>query len=67
MEYFDIPTGKYAKDAAAINFVLRTLNNGGYTQLDAMQGLGYLNGDYNLISKYVVGSKEHKPLGRIFA
>lgn len=57
VEYFDIPTGKYAKDAAAINFVLRTLNNGGYTQLDAMQGLGYLNGDYNLISKYVVGNK----------
>lgn len=57
VEYFDIPTGKYAKDAAAINFVLKTLNNGGYTQLDAMQGLGYLNGDYNLISKYVVGTK----------
>jgi hypothetical protein len=57
VEYFDIPTGKYAKDAAAINFVLRTINNGGYTQLDAMQGLGYLNGDYNLISKYAVGTK----------
>ena len=57
VEYFDIPTGKYAKDAAAINFVLKTLNNGGYTQLDAMQGLGYLNGDYNLISKYVIGAK----------
>lgn len=57
VEYFDIPTGKYSKDAAAINFVLKTLNNGGYTQLDAMQGLGYLNGDYNLISKYIVGNK----------
>ena len=57
VEYFDLPTGKYSKDAAAINFVLKTLNNGGYTQLDAMQGLGYLNGDYNLISKYVVGNK----------
>lgn len=57
VEYHDIPTGKYAKDAAAINFVLKTIDNGGYTQLDAMQGLGYLNGDYNLISKYVVGSK----------
>lgn len=57
VEYFDLPTGKYSKDAAAINFVLKTLNNGGYTQLDAMQGLGYLNGDYNMISKYVVGNK----------
>lgn len=57
VEYFDIPTGKYAKDAAAINFVLKTIDNGGYTQLDAMQGLGYLNGDYNLISKYAIGTK----------
>lgn len=57
VEYFDIPTGKYAKDAAAINFVLKTIDNGGYTQLDAMQGLGYLNGDYNLISKYIVSTK----------
>lgn len=56
VEYFDIPTGKYAKDAAAINFVLRSLNNGGYTQLDALQGLGFLKGDYNLISKYILGS-----------
>ena len=25
---------------------------GGYTQLDAMQGVGYLQGDYNFITKY---------------
>ncbi len=57
VEYFDIPTGKYAKDAAAINFILKTLDNGGYTQLDATQGVGYLYGDYNLISKFVTGTK----------
>ncbi len=57
VEFFDIPTGKYAKDAYAINFVMKPLNNGGYTQLDASQGIGYLNGDYNLVSKFVTGTK----------
>lgn len=57
VEFFDIPTGKYAKDAYAINIVMKPLNNGGYTQLDACQGVGYLNGDYNLISKFMTGSK----------
>lgn len=57
VEYYDIPSGKFSKDASAINFVLKKQNNGGYTQLDALQGVGYLNGDYNLISKYVIGTK----------
>lgn len=57
VEFHDMPTGKYAKDAYAINIVMKQLNNGGYTQLDARQGGGYLNGDYNLISKFMAGSK----------
>lgn len=57
VEYFDIPSGKYAKDACAINIIMKPLNNGGYTQLDASQGVGYLYGDYNLISKFVTGTK----------
>lgn len=57
VEFFNVPTGKYAKDAYAINIVMKPLNNGGYTQLDALQGVGYLNGDYNLISKFMTGSK----------
>ena len=57
VEFFDVPTGKYAKDAYAINIVMKPLNNGGYTQLDASQGAGYLNGDYNLVSKFVTGTK----------
>lgn len=57
VEYFDVPSGKYAKDAYAINIIMKTLNNGGYTQLDASQGVGYLYGDYNLISKFVTGTK----------
>lgn len=57
VEYFDVPNGKYAKDAYAINIIMKTLNNGGYTQLDASQNVGYLYGDYNLISKFVTGTK----------
>lgn len=57
VEYFDVPTGKYAKDAYAINIIMKPLNNGGYTQLDASQNVGYLHGDYNLISKFVTGTK----------
>lgn len=57
VEYFDVPTGKYAKDAYAINIIMKPLYNGGYTQLDASQNVGYLYGDYNLISKFVTGTK----------
>ena len=57
VEYFDVQTGKYAKDAYAINIIMKPLNNGGYTQLDASQNVGYLYGDYNLISKFVTGTK----------
>ena len=57
VEYFDVPTGKYAKDAYAINIIMKPLNNGGYTQLDVSQNVGYLYGDYNLISKFVTGTK----------
>lgn len=57
VEYFDVPNGKYAKDAYAINIIMKPLNNGGYTQLDASQNVGYLYGDYNLILKFVTGTK----------
>lgn len=57
VEYFDVPNDKYAKDAYAINIIMKPLNNGGYTQLDASQNVGYLYGDYNLISKFVTGTK----------
>ena len=54
VEYIDMPTGKYAKDVAALNFVTKRLTHGGYTQIDALQGLGFLQGDYNTVSKYSV-------------
>ena len=52
VEYYDLPTGKFANDNASINFVMKKPAEGGYTQLDAMQGVGYLQGDYNFITKY---------------
>ena len=53
VEYYDLPTGKFANDNASINFVMKNSTEGGYTQLDAMQGVGYLQGDYNFITKFV--------------
>lgn len=52
VEYYDLPTGKFANGNASINFVIKKPTEGGYTQLDAMQGIGYLQGDYNFITKY---------------
>lgn len=57
VEYYDVPSGKYAKDAAAINIVMKTPSDGGYIQLDALQGIGFLKGDYNLISEYIISNK----------
>lgn len=65
VEYYDIPTGKYAKDASAINFLIKKPDNGGYTQIDALQGIGFLNGDYNLVSKYISGTKKPDIMGWI--
>ena len=55
VEYYDMPTGKYANDKAVINYIVKTYTSGGYTQVDALQGAGYLKGDYNLTSKYSLG------------
>ena len=55
VEYYDMPTGKYANDKAVINYIVKTYTSGGYTQVDALQGVGYLKGDYNLTSKYSLG------------
>ena len=52
IEYFDSPSGKYSIDASSINFVLKEPTSGGYTLLEGKQGIGYLIGDYNLVSKY---------------
>ncbi len=51
VEYFDMPTGQYAGDKAAINYLIKERTTGGYVTLDGTQTLGYLNGDYNAVVK----------------
>lgn len=48
IEYHDNPTGKYAKDKIAVNFVLKQYKTGGYLQMDGLQTIGYTHGDYNI-------------------
>lgn len=51
VEYFDMPTGQYAGDKAAINYIIKERKTGGYVTLDGTQTIGYLNGDYNAVAK----------------
>lgn len=52
IEYHDSPTGRYASDFAAINFITRKRTTGGYVTLSAQQCIGgYLSGNYNGFSK----------------
>ncbi len=37
IEYHDNPTGKYAKDKIAVNFILKQYKTGGYLQMDGRQ------------------------------
>lgn len=47
IEYFEMPTGKYAGDKASVNYILKEKRTGGYLALDGTQTIGYLGGDYN--------------------
>ena len=47
IEYHDIPTGKYAKDRVAVNFVLKQYRYGGYVWAEASQYTGYNKGIYD--------------------
>lgn len=51
IEYYDVPMGKYAKDIAAINYITKQYQSGGYIALDGKQNIGYLGGDYNVATK----------------
>lgn len=48
IEYHDNPSGKYAKDKIAVNFILKQYKTGGYFQVDGLQTIGYTHGDYNI-------------------
>lgn len=51
VEYYSMPTGKYVRDAAAINYITKTYKTGGYITLDGEQTIGYLHGNYNVGTK----------------
>lgn len=59
VEYYDVPTGKYANDVAAINYVTKQYERGGYIALDGKQTIGYLEGDYNVGSKIEHGTTSY--------
>lgn len=51
VEYYEMPTGKYAGDVASINYITKKDTRGGYVALDGTQTIGYTNGDYNAVVK----------------
>lgn len=53
VEYYDVPSGKYANDIAAINYITKKYKSGGYVSVNGKQMIGYLSGDYNFSSKLV--------------
>lgn len=59
VEYFDTPTGKYADDVAAINYITHQYKSGGYVAIDGRQTIGYLNGDYNIVGKLSQGNMNY--------
>ena len=59
VEYYDVPTGKYANNVAAINYVTKQYERGGYIALDGKQTIGYLEGDYNVGSKIEHGTTSY--------
>lgn len=52
VRFMDAPTGRYAGNNTALNFILKKKESGGYIGVDALQRIGYTSGDYNLAMKY---------------
>lgn len=52
IEYYDIPSGKYMNDIAAINFITKQQESGGYISVEGNQKIGYLEGNYDGIVKF---------------
>lgn len=63
IEYIDAPTGKYAKDKFAVNYVIKHYEYGGYLDVDALQTIGFGHGDYNLASSINHGAWTYSLFG----
>jgi len=51
VEYYDIPTGRYAGEPAVINYITKVYETGGYVSLAGEQNLGYNSGKYDVAGK----------------
>ena len=57
VEYYVWPTsGKFAGDAASVNYLVKNYSKGGYITIDGEQAIGYLHGDYNIGAKLSKGN-----------
>lgn len=60
VEYYVLPTsGKFAGDAASVNYITKTYRSGGYITLDGWQNIGHLAGDYNAGAKLSNGNTNY--------
>ena len=59
VEYYDIPTGKYASNNAAINYIVKKRQTGGYLFADGKQTVGYIASDYNVGGKVAYGNTSY--------
>src|SRR3712207_5288570 len=51
IEYYDIPTGRYAGEPAVINYIIKNHDTGGYVSLSGEQNIGYNSGKYDIAGK----------------
>lgn len=63
VEYYDIPSGKYVGDVAAVNYVTKKRDSGGYVNIDAEQTAGYTKGNYNAAAKLIKGTTSYTFFG----
>ncbi len=63
VQYMESPTGKYAGNNVVLNFILKKRDTGGYIAIDALQRVGYTNGDYNLAAKVYGGNTQYTLFG----
>jgi len=59
VQFIDSPTGRYAGDRSALNFILKERRTGGYVAIDARQHIGYTRGEYNLAAKAFNGNTQY--------
>lgn len=59
IQYMETPTGRYAGNRTALNFILKKRDSGGYVAADAQQRIGRNGGDYNLAAKVFGGNTQY--------